>query len=139
MPQPGSTEAPPPTSPFLALSNISWFLLFYKTQWYLQPGLPELALYNGVGGLVSASVCCLVGGSVSERSWGWGWGPRFFETTGLPMRLPSSTSSILSLIQPQGSPTSVHWLGVGICFCLSQPQNGLPLSLLWETILGTKD
>jgi hypothetical protein len=38
---------------------------------------------------------------------------RFVETAGLPMGLPSSsTSSSLSLIKPQGSQTSDHWLGV---------------------------
>ena len=39
-----------------------------------------------------------------------------YETASLPMVLPSfSTSSSLSLIQEQGSPTSVHWLGISIC------------------------
>jgi hypothetical protein len=53
---------------------------------------------------------------MSERS----QGSRSVETAGLPMRLPfSSASSSLSLIQPQGSPASVHWLGVSICVCLS--------------------
>ena len=37
------------------------------------------------------------------------------------MELPSpSASSILPLIHPQESPTSVQWLGVSICVCLSQ-------------------
>jgi hypothetical protein len=37
---------------------------------------------------------------------------RSVETSGFPMRLPSSSvSSNLSLIQPQESPTSDHWLG----------------------------
>jgi hypothetical protein len=49
---------------------------------------------------------------VSERSQGSG----LVETAGLPMGLPSfSVSSSLSLIQPQGSLTSVQWLGVSIC------------------------
>ena len=46
------------------------------------------------GGLRAASVCCLVGVPVSERS----QGPRLIETAGLPIRFPSSsTSSSLSL------------------------------------------
>ena len=66
--------------------------------------------------IISAGVCCLVGGPVSESSQGF----RLVETAGLPMGSPSSTtSSSLSLVQPQGSLTSVHWLGVSICFCLS--------------------
>jgi hypothetical protein len=64
---------------------------------------------------------------VSERSQESG----LVETAGLPMGLPSSSaSSILPLIQPQGSLASVHWLGVSICFCLSQllvgPLRGQP-------------
>ena len=63
----------------------------------------------------------LVGGSVSERSQ---WS-KLVETSGLLMGSPSfstysSLSLVLSLIQPQGSPTSVHWLGVSICVCLGQ-------------------
>ena len=42
-----------------------------------------------VGGLISAGVCCLVGGSVSERS----QGSRLVETAGLPIGLPSSPAS----------------------------------------------
>ena len=46
-----------------------------------------------VRGLISASVCCLVGSQ----------GSRLVETADLPMGLPSSsTSSSLSVIQPQG-------------------------------------
>jgi hypothetical protein len=55
---------------------------------------------------------------MSEKS----QGSRLVETDGLPMGLPSlsSASSSLSLIQPQGSLTTVQWLGVSICICLSQ-------------------
>ena len=61
---------------------------------------------------MSAIICCLDGGSVSERS----QDSRLVETAGLPMRSPSSSaSSIFSLIQPQESPTSDYWLGVNIC------------------------
>jgi len=43
------------------------------------------------------------------------------EIAGFPMGFPSSsTSSVLSLIQPKGSLTSVKWLDVSICICLSQ-------------------
>jgi hypothetical protein len=77
-------------------------------------------------GLIPASVCCLVGGLVSERS----WGSRLGETTGLPIGSTSSLPSSISLIQPQESPTSVHWLSVSICICLSQlhigPLRGQP-------------
>jgi hypothetical protein len=63
----------------------------------------------------SAAICYLLSGSVSERSQGSG----IVETAGLPMELPSSSSSSLSLIQPQGSPTSAQWLAIGICICFS--------------------
>jgi hypothetical protein len=53
-----------------------------------------------VGSLRPASVCCLVSDSVSQRSQGSG----LVEIAGLPMGLPfSSSSSTLSLIQPQRS------------------------------------
>ena len=52
-----------------------------------------------------------------ERS----WGSRIIEIVGLATGLSSSSSSSsLSLVQPQGSPTSVYWLNVSICHCLSQ-------------------
>jgi hypothetical protein len=54
-----------------------------------RPG--SLLLYICVRGLSSAGVCCLVGGSVSERS----RGSRSVETTGLPMGPPSSSASFL--------------------------------------------
>lgn len=63
-----------------------------------------------VRGLRSASVCWLLGASVSDRS----QGSMFVETAGLSMWLPSSssTSSSLFLIQSQRSLSSEHWLGV---------------------------
>jgi len=62
-----------------------------------------------VRSLISAGVCSLVGGSVSERSQG-------SRSVDLPMGLPSSSaSSSFSPVQPQGSPTSVHWLDVSVC------------------------
>jgi hypothetical protein len=67
-----------------------------------------------VGDLISSGICCLVGGSVSERS----RGSRSVETSGLPIGSPSASSSFF-LIQPQGSPTSANWLGVNICIWLS--------------------
>jgi hypothetical protein len=49
-----------------------------------------------VGGLISAGVCCLVGGPVFERSQAFG----LIETVGPPTGLPSSSASFsLSLIQ----------------------------------------
>jgi hypothetical protein len=94
-----------------------------------RPGSPLLYMCWRGGGvfLISAGVCCLVGGSVSERS----HGSRLVETDGLPMGSPSSSaSSSLSLIQPQGSPASIYWLGVNICIWLFQlpvgPLGGKP-------------
>jgi hypothetical protein len=50
------------------------------------------------------------------------WGSRLVETAGLHIRLPFSwASSSFSLIQPQESPASVHWLGVSICIWLFRP------------------
>lgn len=89
-----------------------------------RPGILLLYIVRGLG---PAHVCCLVGGSVSEGS----KGPRLVETTCLLIVSPStSSSSNLSLIQSQGSLTSVQWLGVSICICLSQllvgPLGGQP-------------
>jgi hypothetical protein len=65
-----------------------------------------------VRGIIIAGVCCLVGGPVSERF----GGSRLIETADPPTGSPSSsTSSRFSLIQPQGSAASAHWLGVNIC------------------------
>jgi hypothetical protein len=48
------------------------------------------------------------------------------QTAGFPMGSPSSsTSSSLSIMQTQGSPASIHWLGVSICISLSQLLLGL--------------
>jgi hypothetical protein len=66
---------------------------------------PAVICYKCVGDLISVCVSYLVGGPVSERS----WGSRLIETvTGLPSSLASSR---FSLIQPQGSAASLHWLG----------------------------
>jgi hypothetical protein len=74
---------------------------------WLNPDLEVLCCICS-GGLLSAGVCCLVGGPVSERS----WGSRIIETAGPPTGSPSSSaSSGLSLIQPQGLEASVLWLG----------------------------
>jgi hypothetical protein len=67
----------------------------------VRPGIS--AVY--VTGLEWACICCLVGSSVSKRSWGSG----LVETAGLPMGFSSSTtSSSFSFIEPQCSPTSVY-------------------------------
>ena len=59
----------------------------------------------GVGDLSPVPECCLVGGSVFERS----QESRLVETAGLPMGSPtSSASSRLSPIQALGSLDSVH-------------------------------
>jgi hypothetical protein len=66
---------------------------------------PSSSLLYVCWGLAPASVHCLVGGSVFERS----QGPRLVETTGLPMGSPSfSASSSFSLIQEKSSLTSIH-------------------------------
>lgn len=74
------------------------------------PGLGQSVLCCiCVQDLGPAPICFLVGGSVSDRSQKCG----LVETAHLPMGLPaSSASSKLSLILPQGSPTSVQWLAV---------------------------
>ena len=62
--------------------------------------------------------CCTQIGDPKRGSFVAYW---LVETFGFPMGSPSSsTFSSLSLIQSQGPPTSVHWLGVSICICLSQ-------------------
>jgi hypothetical protein len=45
---------------------------------------------------------------------------RLIETAGPPTGSPSSASSNLSLIKPQGSSDSFHWLGANICIWLFQ-------------------
>ena len=77
----------------------------------LRLGHQEFLCYMCILGLIQASVCCLVGGSVSERS----WGSRLVETAGPPIGQPSSASSSFLLIQTRRSPASVHWLDVNIC------------------------
>jgi hypothetical protein len=68
-------------------------------------------------GFISAGVCCLVGGSVSERS----GGSRLAETANPPTRsLSFSASYSFSLIQQQSSAASLHCLGVNICIWLFQ-------------------
>ena len=66
--------------------------------------------------LISAGVCCLVGGSEFERS----CGSRLIETAGHPTVSPSSSASFsFPLIQPQWSAVSVHWLSASICTTLN--------------------
>jgi hypothetical protein len=68
-----------------------------------------------VRGLISAGVCCLFSGPVFERS----QGSRLTKTAGPPTGSPFSLASFsFSLIQPQGSAASVHWLGANICIWL---------------------
>ena len=75
--------------------------------------------------LISAGVSCLVGGSVSERS----HGSKLVDTAGVLIGLPcSSSSSRFSLVQPQTSSASVHWLGINI---------SIWLSCLWHLSEGT--
>ena len=86
----------PQLSPLLGASNL--------LRVYLLPLRPDEAILccMCVGGLLPASVCCLVGVSLSERS----CTSMFVKTAVFPVGWPSSsTSSSLSLIQPQGSQT----------------------------------
>ena len=74
-----------------------------------------------------AHVCSLVFGLVSGNSEESG----FTDTAFLPMGLQfPSAPSILPLTLPYWSPTSVQWLAVNICICLSQllvePLRGQP-------------
>ena len=63
-----------------------------------------------IGSIISAGECGMVRVPISERSQG------SRETAGPPTRSPfSSASSSLTLIQPQGSAASTHWLGTNIC------------------------
>lgn len=74
------------------------------------------------GGLGPVCACCRVGGSVS----GSPHGSRVVEAAGLPTGSPSSlASSILSLIYPQETLTSVQQLGESICIYLCQLLDGL--------------
>jgi hypothetical protein len=52
----------------------------------------EVLYYMYVGGLISAGICCLFGGTVLVRS----WGSRLIEAAGPPTGLPFS-SAYLSL------------------------------------------
>jgi hypothetical protein len=70
-----------------------------------RPGSPLLYVFEASYQLVYAS--WLVARCLRDP-----WRSRLVET-GLPIW--SSASSSFSLIQPQGSAASVHWLGVGIC------------------------
>jgi hypothetical protein len=48
-------------------------------------------------------------------------GSSLFETAGFSIGSPSSSaSSSFSLLQPQDSPASVHWLGENICIWIFQ-------------------
>jgi hypothetical protein len=98
-----------------------------QVPWQLDTSSPTEAksgsplLYRCQGPHISC-VCSLVGGSVSEQSQGC----RLVETAGLSIGSPSSSAySCLSLMQPLVSPTSVHCLGVSICFWLFQLLLGL--------------
>jgi hypothetical protein len=58
-----------------------------------------------IRGFISAGACCLVGGSVSERS----QRSKLIATASLLMGLPSSSASFsFFLVQPQGPPASVN-------------------------------
>jgi hypothetical protein len=92
----------------------------------LRPG-KKILCYICAGCLWPAYVCSLIGSLVSGSS----QDSRLVVTVGLPTRLPSPSGlSILFLTLPYWSPSSVHWLGVSICICLSQllvdPLRGQP-------------
>jgi hypothetical protein len=98
----------PPARPLYSLeSQVSQGLGASPTE--ARPGSPLLYMCWGPW----TSLCRLPG----WRSLGF----ELVENASLPMGLPSSAASFsLSLIQLQGPPTSVDWLGISICVCLSQ-------------------
>ena len=87
-PHPVSTPHPstPPPIPVFPTPRTSSLLKQIFAQ-VARPGSPLLEARGWW--LISASVCCLVGGSVSEIS----QDSRRVETAGLPMLLPSSSAS----------------------------------------------
>jgi hypothetical protein len=73
--------------------------------------------YICVRGYIPAPVCSLVGSIISGSSQG-SW---LIDIVDLPMGLPlHSAHSTLPLTLPWKSPTSIQWLAVRICICLSQ-------------------
>jgi hypothetical protein len=104
---PHSTRSPHSLGP-----PVSWGLGIYHLWMNTDPDVLCCICF---GGLISAVVCCLFGGPVFERS----RGTRLIENAGPPIVLPSSSiSPCFSLHQPQGSASSVHWLGANICIWL---------------------
>jgi hypothetical protein len=98
-------------SPFPGASNLSRIKNNFSH--YGLTNRPLLYLCQGP----QAGLCMLLVGSVCRTS----QGSRLVETACLPMESASpSVSSILTIIQPEESLTSVQWLSVIICFCLSE-------------------
>jgi hypothetical protein len=88
---------------------------------------PEVLYCMCVGGLISAGVCSLYGGLVFGKS----QGSRLIETVSPSTVSSSSLASFsLSLVQPQGSAASVHWLGANICLWLFH----LLCSVFWKAV-----
>ena len=104
---------PHPTGPLNSLGPpISWRLVYH----FLMNKTPRSCTVCVLGTYIS---CCML-----PVWWSSNWevsGSRLIETACLPTGLPSSsTSSSFSVIQPQGTPSSVHCLGANICICLFQ-------------------
>jgi hypothetical protein len=111
-PTPISKRMSPAPSPHPTRSPHS---LGPQVSWRLGDSLTEARIHSFLlymcWGLITAGVCCLVGGSVSEQSC---WS-RLIETADLSTGSPSSSaSSSFTLIQPQGSLASFHWVGANI-------------------------
>jgi hypothetical protein len=80
---------------------------------------PEVLYWMCVGGLISAGVCCLFGGSVFERSQG--------SKLRLLVLLQGDPSPQLLSTFPnptRGVSCSLHWLGTDICIWLFQLLDG---------------
>jgi hypothetical protein len=126
------TSSPFPTPPHPCHSfQVSELLGPQVSRWLGEFSLiearPDSSMMYMCQGIGPACVCCQVGSSLSERSKG-SW---LVDSACFHMGSPSpSAASSRFLIQPQGSPTSVQWLGVSICVCLSQllvgPLRGQP-------------
>jgi hypothetical protein len=112
---PPSTLSPHLTSKFPGASNL------LKVRCIISDWIQthqSSAVYVLGGGLFisSAGLCCLIGGLMFEKF----QVSRLIQCWSLYRTVLLLLSFCLSLIQPQWSPVSVHWLGANICIWLLQ-------------------